>query len=65
MKKLQEMGCHRSVVGLVIPTGYSFNQDGAAIYLSMSVLFIAQVYGIEVALEQYRVRLNDPTLQEI
>jgi aerobic C4-dicarboxylate transport protein len=46
------MGCHRSVVGLVIPTGYSFNQDGAAIYLSMSVLFIAQVYGIDLSIRQ-------------
>lgn len=52
MKKLQDMGCHRSVVGLVMPTGYSFNQDGAAIYLSMSVLFIAQVYGIDLSLTQ-------------
>ena len=52
MKKLQEMGCHRSVVGLVIPTGYSFNQDGAAIYLSMSVVFIAQVYGIDLSIRQ-------------
>jgi aerobic C4-dicarboxylate transport protein len=52
MKKLEEMGCHRSVVGLVIPTGYSFNQDGAAIYLSMSVLFIAQVYGIDLSIRQ-------------
>lgn len=52
MKKLQELGCDKSVVGLVMPTGYSFNQDGAAIYLSMCVLFIAQVYGVDLSLTQ-------------
>ncbi|MFP5039756.1 C4-dicarboxylate transporter DctA [Parasediminibacterium sp. JCM 36343] len=46
MYKLEEAGCEASVVGLVIPTGYSFNLDGTSIYLSMSMLFIAQVFNV-------------------
>jgi len=42
MIKLEELGCSKSVVGLVVPTGYSFNLDGTSIYLSMAALFIAQ-----------------------
>jgi aerobic C4-dicarboxylate transport protein len=49
MQKLEKMGCSKSVVGLVIPTGYSFNLDGTSIYLSMSVIFIAQLYGVELS----------------
>lgn len=52
MHKLEKAGCSTSVVGLVVPTGYSFNLDGTAIYLSMSVLFIAQAYGIDLSLYQ-------------
>ncbi len=44
MQKLEKFGCSRSVVGLVIPAGYSFNLDGTTIYLSMSVIFLAQVF---------------------
>ncbi|MBS1488755.1 MAG: cation:dicarboxylase symporter family transporter [Bacteroidetes bacterium] len=50
MKKLENMGCSKPVVGLVVPTGYSFNLDGTSIYLSMAVLFIAQLYGIQLSL---------------
>jgi len=46
INKLEKMGCSKSVVGLVVPTGYSFNLDGTSIYLSMAVLFIAQLYNI-------------------
>src|SRR5579872_2379141 len=46
MEKLQRMGCSQPVVGLVVPTGYSFNLDGTSIYLSMSVIFIAQLYNV-------------------
>jgi len=46
MSKLEKMGCSKSVVGLVVPTGYSFNLDGTSIYLSMAVLFIAQLYNV-------------------
>lgn len=52
MAKLEALGCSKRSVRLVMPTGYSFNQDGAAIYLSMSVLFIAQVYGIELGMAE-------------
>lgn len=50
MEKLQKMGCSKAVVGLVVPTGYSFNLDGTSIYLSMAVLFIAQLYGVDLTL---------------
>ena len=46
MNKLEKMGCSKSMVGLVVPTGYSFNLDGTSIYLSMSVIFIAQFYHV-------------------
>jgi len=45
MAKLEQLGCRQSVVGLVVPTGYSLNTDGSAIYLSLGVLFIAQATG--------------------
>jgi aerobic C4-dicarboxylate transport protein len=48
MEKLEKFGASKPVVGLVIPTGYSFNLDGTSIYLSMAGLFIAQAYGIEL-----------------
>jgi aerobic C4-dicarboxylate transport protein len=52
MEKLTRLGCSKSVVGLVIPTGYSMNQDGTAIYLSMGAIFIAQVYGVDLSIWQ-------------
>ena len=52
IEKLELMGCNRSVVGLVVPTGYSFNLDGTCIYLSMAVMFIAQAYDVELSLGQ-------------
>ena len=52
MKKLQEAGCQKEVVGLIIPTGYSFNLDGTTIYLSMSVLFLAQVFSVNLSFGQ-------------
>lgn len=50
--KMEAAGCDKSVVGLVIPTGYSFNLDGTTIYLSMALIFIAQVYHVPLSLEQ-------------
>lgn len=50
MQKLEKMGCSKSVVGLVVPTGYSFNLDGTSIYLSMSVIFLAQLYNVHLSL---------------
>jgi aerobic C4-dicarboxylate transport protein len=52
MEKMEKFGCSKSVVGLVIPTGYSFNLDGTTIYLSMAVIFLAQVYHIPLSWEQ-------------
>ena len=50
MEKLEYLGCERTVVGLVLPTGYSFNADGTSIYLTMATLFIAQAVGIHLSL---------------
>ena len=52
MQKLEDAGCEKEVVGLIIPTGYSFNLDGTTIYLSMSVIFLAQVFQIDLSLGQ-------------
>lgn len=52
MQKLEDAGCKKSVVGLVIPTGYSFNLDGTTIYLSMATIFLAQVYGVPLTVAQ-------------
>ncbi len=57
MKKLEKMGCGKSVVGLVIPTGYSFNLDGTSIYLSMAAIFIAQLYNVPLSLTQLLMML--------
>lgn len=52
MEKLEKMGCSKSVVGLVVPTGYSFNLDGTSIYLSMSVIFLAQLYNVHLNFQE-------------
>ena len=52
MEKMERIGLSKSVVGLVIPTGYSFNLDGTNIYMTMASLFIAQALGIELSLGQ-------------
>jgi aerobic C4-dicarboxylate transport protein len=52
LQKLEQYGCAKPVVGLVIPTGYSFNLDGTSIYLSMATIFIAQVYKVDLSLSQ-------------
>ena len=52
MEKLEKMGCSKSVVGLVVPTGYSFNLDGTTIYLSMAVIFLAQVFNVHLEIGQ-------------
>jgi aerobic C4-dicarboxylate transport protein len=52
MEKLEKFGCSKSVVGLVVPTGYSFNLDGTSIYLSMAAVFIAQAYGVHLTVVQ-------------
>ncbi|OUY06665.1 dicarboxylate/amino acid:cation symporter [Acinetobacter populi] len=52
MAKMEKAGCEKSVVGLVIPTGYSFNLDGTNIYMTLAALFIAQACNIELTLMQ-------------
>ena len=52
MEKLERMGCSKPVVGLVVPTGYSFNLDGTTIYLSMCMIFLAQVFHIDLSFTQ-------------
>ncbi|MEY4456401.1 MAG: cation:dicarboxylate symporter family transporter [Sediminibacterium sp.] len=52
MNKLEHIGCSKSVVGLVVPTGYSFNLDGTSIYLSMAVIFIAQLYNVPLSITE-------------
>ena len=52
MAKLENLGARKSVVGLVIPTGYSFNLDGTSIYLTMAAVFIAQATNTDMTLTQ-------------
>jgi aerobic C4-dicarboxylate transport protein len=52
MRKLESAGCSKSVVGLVVPTGYSFNLDGTNIYMTLAALFIAQATGIDLSLQE-------------
>jgi aerobic C4-dicarboxylate transport protein len=52
LSKLERYGCAKPIVGLVIPTGYSFNLDGTSIYLSMSAIFLAQVYKVDLSITQ-------------
>ena len=50
IEKMERAGCPKSIVGLVVPTGYSFNLDGTNIYMTLAALFIAQAVGIELSL---------------
>ncbi len=52
MEKLERLGCSKSVVGLVVPTGYSFNLDGTNIYMTLATLFIAQALGVNLSFSQ-------------
>jgi aerobic C4-dicarboxylate transport protein len=52
MQKLERLGCSKSVVGLVVPSGYSFNLDGTNIYITMTSLFVAQALNIDLTLQQ-------------
>jgi aerobic C4-dicarboxylate transport protein len=52
MEKLERLGCSKSVVGLVIPSGYSFNLDGTNIYLTMAAIFVAQALNVDLTLGQ-------------
>src|SRR6266700_2080401 len=52
VQKLQDLGCEESVVGLVIPTGYSFNLDGTCLYLATAAVFLAQATNTPITIEQ-------------
>ncbi len=52
LEKMERLGCAKQVVGLVLPTGYSFNLDGSSIYLAMCVLFIGQAYNVDMTIAQ-------------
>jgi aerobic C4-dicarboxylate transport protein len=52
VSKLEQLGCGETVVGLVLPTGYTFNLDGTCIYLTIATLFIAQAFNIDLSLSQ-------------
>jgi aerobic C4-dicarboxylate transport protein len=52
MEKLEALGCSRSLVGLVVPTGYTFNTDGSALYMTIAALFVAQATNTHLTLLQ-------------
>jgi len=58
MEKLERLGCSKSVVSLVVPSGYSFNLDGTNIYLTMAALFVAQALDIHLSLYQQSTLLG-------
>jgi aerobic C4-dicarboxylate transport protein len=58
MNKLETAGCSKSVVGLVVPTGYSFNLDGTSIYLSMAAIFLAQLYNVPLSFTEIMILIG-------
>jgi aerobic C4-dicarboxylate transport protein len=52
MAKLEALGCSKSLVGLVVPTGYTFNTDGSSLYMTLAALFVAQATGTHLTLGQ-------------
>lgn len=52
MEKMEKLGCSKSLVGLVVPTGYTFNTDGSSLYMTMAALFVAQATGIHLTVGQ-------------
>ena len=59
MMKLEQLGCSKPVVGLVIPTGYSFNLDGTSIYMTMAAVFVAQASGLQLSLREQLSHARD------
>jgi len=52
MEKLETLGCSKSLVGLVVPTGYTFNTDGTSLYMTLAALFVAQATNTHLSLRQ-------------
>jgi proton glutamate symport protein len=57
LEVMEEFGCPKNIVGLVLPTGYSFNLDGTTLYLSLASVFVAQLFGVEMTLGQQLVMM--------
>lgn len=53
MEKMEKFGCKKSIIGIVIPSGYSFNLDGTCIYFTMAILFIAQAFNINLSSAEF------------
>ncbi len=62
MKKLEKLGCSKALVGLVVPTGYTFNTDGSSLYMTMAALFVAQATNTQLRLTQLLTILAVATL---
>lgn len=58
MRKLEQAGCEKTVVGMVLPAGYTFNPDGTAIYLTIGAIFVAQATGVDLTIGQQMVILG-------
>src|SRR5258708_14048965 len=52
MAKLEKLGCSKALVGLIVPTGYTFNTDGTSMYMTLAALFVAQATGTHLTLMQ-------------
>ncbi|MEP6645141.1 MAG: cation:dicarboxylase symporter family transporter, partial [Acidobacteriaceae bacterium] len=52
MEKLERLGCSKALVGLVVPTGYTFNTDGSSLYMTLAALFVAQATNTHLTLSQ-------------
>jgi proton glutamate symport protein len=57
LEVMERFGCPKNIVGLVLPTGYSFNLDGTTLYLSLASVFVAQLFGVEMSLGQQLVMM--------
>ena len=62
MEKLENLGCSRSLVGLVVPTGYTFNTDGSGLYMTLAALFVAQATNTHLTLLQQLTLFSVATL---
>jgi aerobic C4-dicarboxylate transport protein len=62
MEKLEKLGCSRSLVGLVVPTGYTFNTDGSGLYMTLAALFVAQATNTHLTLLQQMTIFSVATL---
>jgi len=62
MEKLEKLGCSRSLVGLVVPTGYTFNTDGSSLYMTLAALFVAQATNTHLTLLQQLTIFSVATL---